>query len=148
MSVIERALSLHASCATALYFGALIYAFAGHSAAATSNANRALRLSPFDPLAYLAHEAYGIAAVQEARLDEAASHLARAVQGNSGLGILYLYQAAVLALAGRAEEARPIARRGLELVPGLRFRVFLELGLVPAIVDKLTEGARLLGLPE
>ena len=50
LSAVERALSLNASCATALYFGALIYAFAGNPAAATSNANRALRLSPFDPI--------------------------------------------------------------------------------------------------
>jgi adenylate cyclase len=148
LSAIARALSHNASCATALYFGALIYAFAGRSVAAISNADHALRLSPFDSLAYLAHEAYGIAAVQEGRLDEAASHLGRAVQGNSSLGILYLYHAAALALAGRADEARPIAKRGLELVPGLRFRVFLELGLASAIADKLTEGARLLRLAE
>jgi tetratricopeptide (TPR) repeat protein len=49
LSAIERALSLNPSCATTLYFGALIYAFVGHLAAATANANRALRLSPFDP---------------------------------------------------------------------------------------------------
>jgi adenylate cyclase len=35
LSAVERALSLNASCATALYFGALIYALAGNPAAAT-----------------------------------------------------------------------------------------------------------------
>lgn len=50
-SGIERALSLNASCAAAHYFGSEIQAFSGNAAAATAHANRALRLSPFDPLA-------------------------------------------------------------------------------------------------
>ena len=52
------------------------------------------------------------------------------------------------ALTGRVEEARPIARRGLELEPGWRVRMLSEIGLVPAIANKLAAGARLLGLPE
>jgi len=46
LSAIERALSLNPSSATALYFGAVIHASSGNSAAATACANRALRLSP------------------------------------------------------------------------------------------------------
>jgi tetratricopeptide (TPR) repeat protein len=148
LNTIERALSLNASCAVALYFGALVYAFSGDSSAAVAHADRALRLSPFDPLSYLAHEAYGMAAVGQSRLDEAASHFGRAAQGNTGLGIIDLYHAAVLALAGRVEEARPIARRGLELMPGWRVRMFLEIGMAAAVADKFREGARLLRLPE
>ncbi len=64
LSAIERALSLNGSCAAALYFGALIYAFAGRPAAAVSNANRALRLSPFDPAIFQAHLALGLAALR------------------------------------------------------------------------------------
>jgi TolB-like protein len=50
LSAIERALALNPSSATALYWGALIHASNGNSAAATAYANRALRLSPFDPV--------------------------------------------------------------------------------------------------
>jgi hypothetical protein len=46
------------------------------------------------------------------------------------------------------EEARPIARRGLELEPGFRIAPIVSFGLAPEIADKLAEGARLLGLPE
>jgi adenylate cyclase len=147
-SAIERALLLNASCATALYFGAHVHAFSGNSAVAATYAERALRLSPFDPLVFEAHMALGFAAVQEARYDEAASHVAKAVQANSGFSSLYFLYAMVLALAGRTEEARPIVRRGLELEPTFRVRLFFEAGIVPAIVDKLADGARLLGLPE
>lgn len=92
--------------------------------------------------------ALGFGALQEARYDEAASRLGKAVQANSGFSSLYFLYAMVLALPGRAEEARPIVRRGLELEPTFRSRLFFEAGIVPAIVDKLAEGARLLGLPE
>ncbi len=47
---IARALSLNGSCATALYWGAHIHGCSGDPALAEDYANRALRLSPFDPL--------------------------------------------------------------------------------------------------
>ena len=77
---IERALSLNPSCATALYFGAHVHAFGGNSTVATGYAERALRLSPFDPLCFMAHMALGFAALQEERYDEAALRVAKAVQ--------------------------------------------------------------------
>jgi adenylate cyclase len=147
-SAIELGLSLNASCAAALYFGALIHAFAGHPAAATANANRALRLSPFDPAVFQAHLALGLAAIQETRYDEAASHLAKAVQANSRFGFLYFYQAVALALVGRLDDAGPITQRVLELMPGFRIDAMTEFGFAPALLYKLGEGARLLGLPE
>ena len=52
LSAIERALSLNPSSATAHYWGAIIHASSGNSTAATAYANRALRLSPFDPVAF------------------------------------------------------------------------------------------------
>ena len=92
--------------------------------------------------------ALGLAAVQETRFDDAASHCAKAAQANPGFGYLYFFQAEALALAGRLEEAGPIARRGLELVPTYRISAFASTGVARSIADKLIEGARLLGLPE
>jgi adenylate cyclase len=145
---IERALSLNPSCAAAHYIGAAVYAFAGHPAAAIANANRALRLSPFDLFAPFAHGALGAAAIQEARYDEAAAHYAKAVQANPRLSVLYLFHAASLALAGRVEEARPVVRRLLELEPNFRSRMLFEVGYGRTTAEKFLEGARLLGLPE
>jgi adenylate cyclase len=147
-TAIERALALNPSCVTALYFGALMYGFAGHSASASANAKRALRLSPFDPALFQAHLALGFAAVTDERYDEAVTHCARAVQANTRFGWLNFFHAEALALAGRIEEARPIARRGLEMVPVFRISMSATFGFAPALADKLIEGARLLGLPE
>src|SRR5262249_21682447 len=120
LSAIERALSFNPSSATALYWGALIHAASGNLAPATAYANRALRLSPFDPVAFCAHCALGHVAVLEARYDDAASHYANAVQTNPRFSTLYFLHAVALALSGRIEEARPIANQGLELEAGVR----------------------------
>jgi adenylate cyclase len=147
-STVERALSLNPSCAVALYFGAHISAFNGNPEAASTYAKRSLRLSPFDLFSYEAHNAMGLAAVHEARYDEAASHFADSVQANSRFSTLYFFQAVALALAGRLEQAKPIVQRALELEPSFRNRFFVDIGLVPAISNKLIEGAHLLGLPD
>jgi adenylate cyclase len=148
LTATERALALNPSCATALYFGALMYGFAGHSASATVNAKHAMRLSPFDPALFQAHLALGFAAVIDERYDDAVTHCARAVQANTRFGWLNFFHAEALALAGRIEEARPIARRGLEIVPVFRISMSATFGFAPALAEKLIEGARLLGLPE
>jgi len=92
--------------------------------------------------------ALGAAAVQETRYDEAASHFARAVQANPRFSTLYVFHAASLALAGRQEEAQPIVQRLLDLEPGFRLRLLFEVGVAQAVVDRLAEGGRMLGLPE
>jgi adenylate cyclase len=148
LTAIERALALNPSCATALYFGALMYGFAARPAEATANANRALRLSPFDPAIFQAHLALGFAAIVEARYDEAALHCAKAAQANSRFGYLKLFHAQALALAGRLEEATPVARRGMEMVPFWRNGMYSAFGWAPGIADKMIAGARLLALPE
>jgi len=145
---IERALLLNASCATALYFGAHVHAFNGNVDVARSYAHRALRLSPFDPLVYEAHVALGFGAVQEARYEEAVTEFAKMVQANPVFSSLHFLYAIGLALAGRAEDARPAIARGLELEPSFSSRLLHQLGITRQIVDRLAEGARLLGLPE
>jgi adenylate cyclase len=148
LSAIERALSLNPSSAAALYWGALIHAYSGNLAAATAYANRALRLSPFDPVAFVAHAALGHVAFREARYDEAVSHYAKAVQANPHFSTLYFALAVALALAGRVEDARPIVEQLLELAPDFRSSAILELGVTKVFADKFIEVARLLGLPE
>ncbi len=148
LSAIERALSLNASCATAHYFAALVNAFADRPTVVSFHAHRALRLSPFDPSAFEAHLALGMAAIGEANYDEAASCFARGSQINARHSLFPFFHAIALALAGRAGEATPLVQRGLTLEPGFRLRVFSEFGMARPIAEKFVEGGRLLGLPE
>ena len=148
LSAIERALSLNASCATAHYFAALVNAFADRPTVVSVHAHRALRLSPFDPSAFEAHLALGMAAIGEANYEEAASCFARGSQINARHSLFPFFHAIALALAGRAGEATPLVQRGLTLEPGFRLRVFSEFGMARPIAEKFVEGGRLLGLPE
>jgi tetratricopeptide (TPR) repeat protein len=141
-------LSLNPSSAAAHYWGAIIHASSGNFAAVTAHANRALRLSPFDPLAFLAHTALGHVALVEERYDEAASHYGKAVITSPRFSIAYFCQAIALALAGRVEEAGPIVRQLLELSPGFRSSKVFDYSVIGTFATKLIEGARLLDLPE
>jgi adenylate cyclase len=148
LSAIERALSLNASCATAHYFAALTNAFADKSEIAAFHANRALRLSPFDPSAFEAHLAVGIGAIRAEDYEEAVSRFAKGSQINPRHSLFYFFHAIALALAGRAELAKTSVERGLALEPGFRIRIFSEFGMASPIAEKFAQGARVLGLPE
>ena len=148
VSTIERALSLNGSCATAHFWGAHVHAFSGNSSTAIALAERALRLSPFDPLAYVAYQSLGMAALQDARFDEAALQYAKAAHANPGSSSYWFAHGIALALAGRAAEAGPSLQRGRELEPEWRFGFFFQIGITRSLAEKFAEGARLLGLPE
>ena len=148
LDAIERALSFNPSSAAAHYFGAQLYAWSGDPITGVRYAHRALRLSPFDPLAYAAHLALGIAAFHDGRYDEAAVYWGKCAQANPGFGAIAMGEAFSLALAGRMAEARAIFARAMELEPGFGIRTILELGYIPAIADKFVRAARLLGAQE
>jgi adenylate cyclase len=147
LNAIDRALASNPSCATALYLAAQVHSIVGHSDKAAAYANRALRQSPFDLLAYEAYLALGNAAITETRYEEAASFYSRAVQSNPNNGTNYLLHAMALALAGRLEEARPLVERGLEREPEFRVRWFRGF-FAPELADKFAGAGRLLALPE
>jgi len=149
-SAITRALSLNGSCATALYWGAHIHAVSGDPVLAEDYANRALRLSPFDPLSFQGHVALGVVRLRLRRYDEAAACLAQAILANPRFSVLYGLRASALALAGRIEEAKVVAQRLLELEPTFRVRPFMDFaGFVqPETHEALAVGLRQAGLPE
>ena len=128
--------------------GALVYALGGESAKARAFAERALRLSPFDPMAWHARLCLGYAALLEDHLDEAISHYAAAVHLNPQFGSLHAVHAMALALAGRMEEAGSVVRKTLEVDPSFRIGPILQMVHDPAFAEKLRRGMRLAGLPE
>lgn len=147
LGAIDRGLATNPSSATVLYLGAQAYALAGGRDQAMPFADRALWLSPSDPLAFQAHMALGEAAVLDDRFADAASCFARAAWAKPSFSSAHIFQAIALALAGQADQGRPRARRGLDLEPGFRARLFSEHGMAQPLREKLVDGARLLGLP-
>ena len=147
---IARALSLNTSSATALYWGAHVHAWSGDPVVAEDYANRALRLSPFDPLSHEGFQALAAVRVRLGRYDEATAFLAKAVQANPRFSVLHAFHASVLARAGRVDEARVVTRRVLELEPTFRVRLFEDFaGFVDTeLRDTIMAGMLQAGLPE
>ena len=112
---------------------------------------RALRLSPFDPLCFIAYIALGNIRFREGRYDDAASSYAEGVQANPRFSTLYAMQAAALAMADRLNEAKPIVRRLLELEPTFRIEPvisFVSGFAAPEISNNWHAAMRKAGLPE
>jgi adenylate cyclase len=148
---IARAVALNGSCATAFYFGAHIHAMKGDPAVAEDFAEKALRLSPFDPFSYFALHAMGTVRVRRGQFDDAAAYYLKATQANPRFSVLYALHTAALAQAGRLDEARLVASRLLAVDPNFRAGAFVE-GFAP-IMDAdfgkpIAAGLRVVGLPE
>ena len=90
-----------------------------------------MRLSPFDE-----------------RFNEAASHFGEAVEANPRFSTPRFFQAVSLALAGRSDEGQQAALQLLQLEPNFRSGYVFEVGYAPKLADKLSDGARVLGLPK
>jgi adenylate cyclase len=148
LEAIERALSFNPSSAAAHFFGGFLYAWSGDPVRGTDLAKRALRLSPFDPLTYQAHLAFGVATFHQGRYEESAGWWERCSRANPKLGALAAAHSHVLALAGRMNEAKAVFAKALELEPGLSIRTIRELGYAPEIEALWIRGGRLLGLLE
>ena len=149
-SAVARALELNNSCAIAYFFGAHINAFSGDIAIARDYAERGLRLSPFDPLAWIAHMAKGLADLRERRPDAAVTHIAKAIQLNPRFSFLCIGQIGAFVAAGRHGEAKAMAKRLLELEPNFRSGPFLGFAAfcAPELQEALATGLREAGLPE
>jgi TolB-like protein len=148
VAAIGKALTYNPSCIAALMWGGVIYALGGESAKAVELADRALRLSPLDPLAWGAHLALGHAALIEDRFDDALSFFDRAINLNPQVGFMHANRAIALALAGRATEAGPSVAKTLEVDPSFRFGLVIPMIRNPDFAEKWGRGARLAGLPE
>jgi adenylate cyclase len=113
----DRSFALSSSSALALGFSSIVRAWMGEDATAVDQAERAIRLSPFDPLLYLPYIGLAYAHFAAGRFAEAAEAAGRASQSNPRFTMPYVLHAAALANLGRAKEARAVADRVLELEP-------------------------------
>ena len=115
----DRSFALSSSSALALGFSSIVRAWKGDDATAVDHAERAIRLSPFDPLLYVPYVGLAYAHFAAGRFEEAAAAAARASQSNPKFSMPYVLHAAALANLGRGEEARVVADEVRRLEPDL-----------------------------
>jgi adenylate cyclase len=143
----ERALALSPSNVIALSFGAVAQVWAGEGERAIEWAERALRLSPFDPLRYTPLNALAIAHFLAGRFETAADAARRAIQVNPRFSLLYVMLTAALARLGRMAEAKAAAEHVLALEPGFRTGAYIQT-IGPSVGAAIVAACGEAGLPE
>jgi TolB-like protein/Flp pilus assembly protein TadD len=144
----ERALALSPSSAFTLFLGGVVLAYAGEAERAIDWAERALRVSPIDRLAFACHQALAIGHFLRGRYEESANAARRAVLSNPSFSVSHSLLAAALAKLGRMEEAKAAAIQLLAREPSFgASRYCAAIGIVPALAQALTEAWREAGLP-
>src|SRR5262249_4818439 len=129
--------------------------FLGRPREAVEYADKAMRLSPRDPLLYVFHLQKGLALALLGRDDQAIEWLRRAVADAPQWPLPQALLAAALAETGQETEARETLKRYLSL-SGTRARTITQwTGQSPsrnpvflAYGDRVIEGLRKAGLPE
>lgn len=148
LSLFDRALALSSSNAVAHSCSAVILAWMGRTGLATERAERAIRLSPFDSLNYLCHDALAISYIQMEQYEAAREAALRAIECNPRFTIPLLLLTAALVGLGRIEEAHVAARQVLAFQPNFTIRGYsATIGASPAFTS-LAEAWRAGGLPE
>ena len=125
-------------------------AWRGDDAIAVEQANRALRLSPFDPLLYLPYVGLAYAHFAAGRFEETVAAASLATQSNPRFSVPQILHTAALGCLDRIHEAKAAVQRLLELQPGLTVATAI---LSARYVDSnnitaLANALRRAGLPE
>jgi adenylate cyclase len=150
LTAFERSFALSASSAIALGFSSIVRAWKGDDAIAVEQANRGLRLSPFDPLIYLPYVGLAYAHFAAGRFEETVAAASLATQSNPRFTVPQILHTAALANLDRSEDAKTAVQRLLELQPGLTVATaILSARYVnPENIAALENGLRRAGLPE
>lgn len=114
---IERALSLSPNLLMVQFCAGMVSAIVGKGDAALGHFTRAIRISPLDPGMGAYVVGTGLAHLVSGRFDEALAVAQRAVQEYPSFSSSHRLMVIALGQLGRIEEAKPAARRMLELAP-------------------------------
>jgi len=144
----ERALTLSNSNALSLSCSALALSWLGQTSRAIERAERALRLSPFDPLNYLAYNALAISRFHREDFEAAREAAQRSVKSNPQFGMSHAFLAAALVRLERREEARAAARQAVAADPHFSIgRFSVTAGLEPTVFAPFADAWREAGIP-
>jgi TolB-like protein/DNA-binding SARP family transcriptional activator len=119
------ALDINPNSTQAWSFSALARAWLGDGERAIEEINKAIALSPYDPLMYWYSSTAGMAYLADEQYDRAVEYLLRSLRENQTFTSTYRLLAIASQLAGKAEQARRTVHHLLQLEPGLtvaRFR--------------------------
>jgi adenylate cyclase len=124
-----------------------VYRIAGLPEKAVGSFERAIRMSPIDPLLHRAVVGMGMALIELRRFDEAIVAGKKALRQNPSYPAAYRCLASAFAHLGRDVEAREASAHVLELDPAFTISAWIARS-VQSNWKLYTEGLRKAGLPE
>jgi adenylate cyclase len=147
--LLERALSLDPNSAWAWNRSGWLQSYLGQAEASIEHFERALRLSPFDPMKFNAFIGIGAAHFVAGRVADAALWQERGLIERPGAIWVYRDLVAIYALLGRVADARAGLARLLNEYPDLTIsKISGAIPFSPAVRDRFDEGLRKAGMPE
>jgi adenylate cyclase len=147
--LLERAVTLDPNAAWAWSRLGWIENYADQPQKAIGYFERALRLSPIDPMNFNNYVGIGSAHEVAQEYDKAAAFYRRALEERPNASWIYRNLAPVLSEAGRADEAKQAFAVLMLTYPDLTVSKFKQAMVFSApVLDRMAENLRKLGLPE
>jgi adenylate cyclase len=143
----DRAVALNPNSFRAWSCRGQVYRIAGLPEEAVQSFERAMRMSPIDPLLWRSFTGMGMALIELRRFDEAIVAGKKALRQNPSYSLAHRCLAAAFAHLGRDAEAREAAARLLEVDPAFTISAWIARG-GQSNAKLLIEGLRKAGLPE
>ena len=143
----DRAVGLNPNSFSAWSRRGAVYRIAGLPEEALRSFERAIRMSPVDPLLHFTFAGMGFALIELGRFDEAIIAGKRAVRQNPSYSPAYRCLASAFAHLGRDGEAHEAAARLLEVDPAFTISASIARG-GQSNAKLVIEGLRKAGLPE
>jgi len=149
----KLAISFDGNLATAHAYLGLTKVFLGRAGETRAHVEKAMRLSPRDPLLFHWHFFIGVAEIHLGRVVHALESLRKSVEINANWGLSQLVLAGALALAGVLAEAAEVSSVARRLAPNFtvakyRAEAVSENPAYLAVREHFCEGLRLAGVPE
>jgi adenylate cyclase len=119
LTAFDRSFALSSSSALVLGLSSIVRAWKGDDAIAVEHAERAIRLSPFDPLIYLPYVGLAYAHFAASRFEETVAAASLAIQSSPRFTVPQILHTAALGCLDRGGDAKTAVQRLLELQPGL-----------------------------
>jgi adenylate cyclase len=133
LAAVDRATMISPNAAIILGFDALTRCVCGAHDKAIEHAEKAMRLSPLEPLIYHAAFALALACLFIGRNEEAVSHARRAVEGNRNFAFPYWVLALACARLGQREETMQAVRQLIAAVPNFRIGTLRRIRFADAV---------------
>jgi adenylate cyclase len=147
--LLERAVALDPNAAWAWSRLGWVENYADQPQKAIGNFERALRLSPIDPMNFNNYVGIGSAHEVAQEYDEAATFYRRALQERPNAHWIHRHLASSLSGAGKIEEARQAYTEMMRNYPDLTVSKFKQaMVFSPAVLNRMAENLRKLGLPD